>query len=94
MEWKEGFKLWMNLSSLNDQTEGDKITILKRVVSHQLATRCDLDSKATVTEALASIKKDFWDPYPTMALRLEYGRMRQKAGQKFTDFIGELHKMG
>ena len=78
-EWQEGFSLWMNLSSLNEQKEADKITILKRVISHQIAVRCDLDAKRSIAEALSAI--DFWSRYPTVALRLEYGRLRQKSSQ-------------
>ena len=71
--WLEGLKLWMNMSSLNEQSEVDKITILKRVISHHIAVRCDLESKTTMVEALAAIDKDFWTRYPVVSLRLEYG---------------------
>ena len=93
-EWKDGFSLWMTLSSLNEQKEADKITILRRVVSHQIAMRCDLDAKGTMQEALAAIDKDFWSRYPTVSLRLEYGKMKQKSSQKFTDFISEQRQLG
>ena len=92
--WLDGLKLWMNLSSLNEQKEIDKITILKRVISHHIAVRCDLDLKTTMAEAMAAIDKDFWNRYPVISLRIEYGKMKQKSSQKFTDFISEQQQFG
>ena len=64
------------------------------VITSQLATRCNVDNKRTLTDALATIENDFWERYPTLTLRLEYGRIKQKAGQQFSDFASELKKMG
>ena len=47
-----------------------------------------------LTDAVATIENDFWARYPTITLRLEYGRMKQKAEQKFSDFASGLKKMG
>merc|ERR1711894_252801 len=92
--WLEGLKLWMDMSSISDQSEKNKITILKRVISHHIAVRCDLESKTTLVEALAAIDKDFWTRYPIVSLRLEYGKLKQKGSQRFTDFISEQTQLG
>ena len=94
MEWMDGLKLWMDMSFLLKAAEATKIGVMKRVITPQLATRCDVDNKRTLTDALATIENDFRERYPTITLRLEYGRMKQKASQKFSDFASELKRMG
>jgi transposase InsO family protein len=100
--WKESYNAFYHASALDNYTVEQQHAFLFSCINSQLATkirehdlyRANLGTFGDVDSLMALIDDLFGNRYPVFTRRLEYFRLQQPQGMKFTDWALRLKTRG
>ena len=100
--WKASFLTYYTSTGINTCTLGEQHGFIMNFMQPSLANRVrdndkyreDLPLQGQVDSVMAVIEDEFLTRYPLFNRRLDYFRMRQADGEKFSDFALKLRKTG